>query len=617
MNRIIYFLLVALVGSLSACRSDLTSPMPKAVEAEQLLKSHPDSLVLLLEEKINPTLLCDSDRAYYWYLLTQAHRKSNRGLVNDSMIRFSVQYYKEKQSPRLPMAYMLAAEQTNFSREKKEEQIRGYLAAALAAESMGDSANWANATVKLAALYWRNREFRNSIQMAQQLLARSLSVEYKISAWFQLGLSYSNLNNDSATYCINRSMQIAKETKNSFEPHITRNFADYLVCTNKNKEALHLLDEFEQQHPDYDQDFTVMSRLNASLNLGDLDAAKPYLERLEQIAADEATSTDAIPLQYTTRLFRLIYNAKRGIPLDLRAYGQFNDSLHTTRWLNQSIEKEHIFARNKLIHDKQNLQIENQHLHQMYLSMVIVILIIVALLIFGYQHKLLLKERSIQNAREQMRLHIIRLRENESIISKNEEQIQHISAQLQQSSVLNEQLSGQQTELAEITSYNANLQQENKELQQEISQYARELIQKDQSAEAYERLIERCDLLAEREKQLSTKLTDLIDVLKDLKTGTYAHLSDVDWPQVYSSLNQIFNNYTQRLQCDFPLLTEEDIQCCCLIKLRMTTAAIASIYSITPASATKRKQRIRERINQSKEKPLDKNQSIDFYLWEY
>lgn len=49
----------------------------------------------------------------------------------------------------------------------------------------------------------------------------------------------------------------------------------------------------------------------------------------------------------------------------------------------------------------------------------------------------------------------------------------------------------------------------------------------------------------------------------------------------------------------------------------MTTSAIANIYSITPASATKRKQRIRERINQAKEKPLDKNQSIDIYLWEY
>lgn len=617
MNRIIYVVLIAITGCLAACHSNSTQPMPTAAEAEQLLNTRADSLASILEEKINPTLLCDSDRAYYWLLLTQAHMRTGRALVNDSMIHFSVQYYKEKQSSRWPIACMMAADQINYSEQNKKEQIQGYRDAVEAARIVGDSSSWRTACTTLAKLYWRNREPRKGIEAARQVLLHSTSNDERITSWFQMGLAYSKLNDDSAFYCMNQSMQIARKTKSTSEFHITRNLADYLTSINKNREALQLIDELEQRMPGCNHEALAFTRLFPLLGLGEADKAKPHLDLMEQVAAACATSNNAVSLQYTIRVLRLIYNAEKGIPLNFAHYGQYNDSIENSRWATHAIEKEQFLAQNKLIRDKQELQNEKQQLHQVYMGIVLIIVILLAVLIFIYQRKLLLKERSIQTAREQMRSHIIHLRENESIISKNEEQIQHISAQLQQSSDLQEQLHGQQSEIAEITRYNNDLQRENKELQQEISQYARALIQKDKSTEVYEQLIERCDLLAEREKQLSSKLTDLIDILKNLKSGVYTHLADVDWAQVYSSLNQIFNNYTQRLQRDYPLLTEEDIQCCCLIKLRMTTSAIATIYSITPASATKRKQRIRERINQSKEKPIDKNQSIDIYLWEY
>lgn len=617
MKSIIYFLLVCIAGCLSACHTSPSHSMPEVAEAERLLNSHPDSLLDILEGKINPTLLCDSDRAYYWLMLTQAHERSGRSLVNDSLINFAVQYYKEAQSSQLPIAYMMAADQVNYSGGKSQEQIQGYIKAVEAAKSVGDSVNELTAYAALAKLYWRNKEYDKGISIAHQLLARSRSAQDSITGWYQLAASFFNQNNDSAIYCMAQSQRIASQTKDQSDFHITRNFADLLASRNKSREALQLIDELEQRIPDCDKDFLAMSRMYALLNLGDLNTAKPYLERLEQLAAEYAKSNIAIPMRFSTKLFRLIYDAKAGTPLDFASFGQYNDSIERTRWIIQTTEKEQAFAKNKLILDKQELMIEKQQLHQMYMGIVIVILILIAIVIFMYQRKLLLKERSIQEAREQMRSHIIRLRENESIISKNQQQIQEISAQLEQSSEMEEQLNDQQSEITEITRYNNTLQQENKELQQEISKYARALIQKDKSTEVYEQLIERCDQLAEREKQLSAKLTDLIDILKNLKSGIYHHLSDVDWAQVYSSLNQIFDNYTGRLRQDYPLLTEEDIQCCCLIKLRMTTSAIAKIYSISPASATKRKQRIRERINQSKETALDKNQSIDTYLWEY
>lgn len=510
MKRIVYLLLIGVAGCLFACRPTPTVPMPEAAEAERLLNSHPDSLLELLEGKINLPLLCDSDRAYYGLLLTQAHIRSGRSLVNDSMIHFSVQYYKEQRSSRWPMACMMAADQVNFSGQKSQEQIQGYLEAIEASQCVGDSAGGLTAYATLAKLYWRSREYEKGTSIAQQLLVRSPSGQDSIIGWYQLASSYLNQDSDSSIYCMEQALQLAKRTKSQSEFHVARNLADLLSCRNRNKEALQLIDEIEQRNPSCNRDFLGMSRMYALLNLGDLKTAKPYLERLEQLAAECIKSNDAIPLQFTTRLYRLVYDAKAGTPLDFSRHGQYNDSIEGARWLTQAIEKEQVFAKNKLIRDKQELLIEKQQLHQQYMGIVMAILVLATVLIFTYQRKLLLKERSIQDAREQMRAHIIRLRENESIISKNEEQIQHISAQLQQSSDLQEQLSGQQSEIAEITRYNNSLQQENKELQQEIGQYARALIQKDQSTAVYEQLIVRCDLLAEREKPIGYRLATSI-----------------------------------------------------------------------------------------------------------
>lgn len=612
-----YLILTCAISCLFACRPSLHQAMPDTTTAERLLNSNPDSLAHLLEEQINPSLLCDSDKAYYWLLLTQAHKRTWRSLVNDSMIHFSVQYYKEKQSPRWITACMMAAEQSNYSGHQINKQIEGYLETIKASEALSDSTLWNALHEVLTSLYVRDKEAAKGVQTIQKIIPRLSSDNDKISAWFMLGITYSTTNSDSAVYYLQQAVRLARETKSSGEYHVTRNLADYLISINKNQEALRLLDELEQRQPSCDRTPLHICRVSALLNQRNTDAARPYLDSLEQQCAIHEKSDAFVTSRYAIMLAHLIYDVQKGKPINFARLGQFNDSISGERRLSIIVEKEQTFAKNKLMKDKMKLQIEKEELQQTYMAVLIGVFVIIAALIFTYQRRLLLKERSMQEIREQIRSHLIRLRENESIISKNEEQIRNITGQLQQNSDLQEQVSFQQSEIAEITHANTELQQQNNELQQEINQYAHALIQKDKSTEIYEQLMERCARLAEREKQLSAQLTDLVDVLKELKTGTYTHLSDVNWLQVYSSLNQIFDNYTQRLQNDYPALTEEDIQCCCLIKLRMTTSAIAGIYSISPASATKRKQRIRERINQSKKEPLDKNQSIDVYLWEY
>ena len=139
--------------------------------------------------------------------------------------------------------------------------------------------------------------------------------------------------------------------------------------------------------------------------------------------------------------------------------------------------------------------------------------------------------------------------------------------------------------------------------------------EKNVEMDSYERMVIQNQALTTSTKQLSLQVILQYKDLERLYKGEVRNLSDIDWPAVYKLIDKIFNNYTRRLRASFPLLTEEDIQCCCLIKLQLSTSAIARLYSIAPSSVTKRKQRIKERINQGKNELIGKDQPADVYLW--
>ena len=61
----------------------------------------------------------------------------------------------------------------------------------------------------------------------------------------------------------------------------------------------------------------------------------------------------------------------------------------------------------------------------------------------------------------------------------------------------------------------------------------------------------------------------------------------------------IYDRYTERLQEIIPSLTEQDLQICCLMKLRIPHQNIADILCISSSSVSKRKQRLKERIIQA------------------
>ena len=133
---------------------------------------------------------------------------------------------------------------------------------------------------------------------------------------------------------------------------------------------------------------------------------------------------------------------------------------------------------------------------------------------------------------------------------------------------------------------------------------------------AYKQLVTKNAILYDREKYLCNQLVKQIELLNRLKV-TPKCIQESQWLEIFESIEIVYPNLINRLQKDFSSLTNSDLQVCCLIKLHLSNSQLSTLMGISPSSVTKRKQRLKERINQHLETPLEKEGSIETFLWEY
>ena len=74
------------------------------------------------------------------------------------------------------------------------------------------------------------------------------------------------------------------------------------------------------------------------------------------------------------------------------------------------------------------------------------------------------------------------------------------------------------------------------------------------------------------------------------------HLGDEDWETVTRNTDACFDRFTERLRAHCPLLTEEDVRFCCLVKMELPLAVLADIYHIAKGSISRRKMRLKEKL---------------------
>lgn len=83
-------------------------------------------------------------------------------------------------------------------------------------------------------------------------------------------------------------------------------------------------------------------------------------------------------------------------------------------------------------------------------------------------------------------------------------------------------------------------------------------------------------------------------------------MSDEDWKTIFTHADAVFDNFTVRLRRQFPALNEEDIRYCCMVRMHLSQAEIASVVCLEKDSVKKRLKRIRtEKLASAKGSTLE------------
>lgn len=348
-------------------------------------------------------------------------------------------------------------------------------------------------------------------------------------------------------------------------------------------------------------------------NIGKIDSAIYYFQQtLTACDVNITQITDAHQQLYFAYKQKKDYQSAAEHCFEMSWY---LDSLHRADKSRALIEIQEKYDQQKLINEKNALKMKKDAVVRNALVGLVAALLLIAVLVYAYQKKLLRKERRIQEAEEEIRSKSVRIQENEQTISLNRKRMQELEEQMEADKGMQEELEEQRKALTEIARHNDRLEEENRSLQRDIDGMSVMLKEKSVELEQLDVLSKENLRLHDREWFLSSLLLENDETLRHLKQSPH-YIREEEWEVVKRSIDRLFDHFTRRLAAAIPSLTENELQLCCLIKLHFSNPAIASMLAIEAASVSKRKFRLKERIIQ-KTGTWSAGTTLELWLWSF
>ena len=95
------------------------------------------------------------------------------------------------------------------------------------------------------------------------------------------------------------------------------------------------------------------------------------------------------------------------------------------------------------------------------------------------------------------------------------------------------------------------------------------------------------------------------------------YLNDNEWQSLFTLTNELYNNFTTRLQARFPQITPTEMRLCVLLKLRFGHTQIADMQAISPASLSQIKSRLKRKLQQTSPNLFGQEHTLDTFLIDF
>lgn len=260
---------------------------------------------------------------------------------------------------------------------------------------------------------------------------------------------------------------------------------------------------------------------------------------------------------------------------------------------------------NMLITNHQLLKVRIMAVITLFLAVVIILIII-------YQQNLKNKECTIRRLSLNLQNYIQQQKENEIRIKQNKEYIRNF--QDQQTGQQKDQEPEQTSQISQPEQQNKNLALANQELQEQIETNWKKLKETPVRTQHIQELTTEMLLLKEREQKLTGQLIAIHPLMNELRNSP-RFMRPEDLAVLRQLTDDIYQDFTSRLNSRFTNLTDVDIQLCILIKLRFTVAQIAILSAISPTPVYQQKSRMKKRILRIEPDVFSHGETLDVWLY--
>lgn len=619
MRKITHYILYILIAftaflniQCSGNRKEKT-PLPELVHAESVMFDHPDSALHILEAMPMPSARWDKENHALWCLLvTQAQYKQVMKISSDSLVRIAYDYYKPTKNSRRKAIAALYMGCINYDLGNIEEAMQYYLEGKTEVEKTDDYKTGYLIMFSLGKLYLF-RDFADyaleACSSAYDYAVKDSNKRYQMTALRFLARCYCLTNEfpkaiDTYNKCSSISLELGQKDGYYYE---TQNEIALVYSNSGNLEKSLVL---SKSLPVEYQSTVLIGKNYYYLN--ERDSAYIYLRK--------SLKTNSV---YTKALiYEFLYKIS-DTPKYRKYLKTYCDSLLFYTDSVMSLDKGKViiaykekYDHQKLITEQQRLKLEKADAQRMLFIITICLIVVIAVVAYFYQKRLVRKETTIRKQSEQLQDFMLQLHEYETQLMQNNRYMEELREQLSSHDNDSDERHEQQEQMERLGAENSRLQTTIQDLQKRIGEYSSRLSEARKDVEQLRSLSEESLKLKERERRLTDYVVDNHRLVAELRTRSRV-LSESEWQELTQLCESTWGDFIHRLLAFCPQLTEQELRLCLLIRLRFGNAQLAAIFAVSPASISQKKFRLKKHLSESGQGSFPEEMTLDRWLAEF
>lgn len=393
MKKLLYLFIISSI-LLCACRHTDNTTLLR--QADAVIYGNSDSAMKLLSSIKNPERLPFEEKMLYGWLRTFAHNVRGASMAEDSLILPAFNYFVAgSDTVKMLNSYVLKSQYLYW--QKKHEEAMTVLDSGIAAAT---ACRDTYLIVHMLSLKANKHVYvEKNYKKAIEAHLRAIAVREDEGLCFSLGIAMGLQGNDSASYYMDRSIELVGQKKDTVRlVHYLRNYAQMLsYISNDYEKAVAVSKRLRSLAPDGGQiAMTDLVLTECFLKMGKLDSAQYYLDQGRALLAsrEKLLSTENMMNYYQG-----LIDYTRHRTFDFLKVMRYNDSVHNALYALQSTIQRKDESKESLSNANLMLTVERQDAQLTLLGCLLLLVVVGGGAFFyirGRRHRLIEAEERIE-----------------------------------------------------------------------------------------------------------------------------------------------------------------------------------------------------------------------------